>query len=137
MTTRRPLPQPDDPLVQEFFDHCAAGKLCFQRCTDCDTWRHVPRIQCAACGSVKWVWAESSGRGTLFSWTVCHQAMHPAFAEEVPYAVAVVELEEGVRMVTGLRGVALDQLELNLPLRVTFENMGDEVSLPYFVPVGA
>ena len=129
---RRPLPRPDDPLTVEYFEHCNRHKLCFQRCSACDTWRHVPRIQCAKCGSPEWEWAESSGRGSLFSWTVCHQAMHPAFADEVPYAVAVVELEEGVRMVSGLRGVDLDTLTLEMPLRVTFEQVDDGVSLPYF-----
>ena len=137
MSTPHPLPRPEDPMVQEYFDHCSAGRLCFQRCSDCGTWRHVPRIQCASCGSPEWEWSESTGRGTLFSWTVCHQAMHPAFVDEVPYAVAVVELEEGVRMVSGLRGVDLDALALDLPLRVHFENMGDGVSLPYFGPADA
>lgn len=132
MPGRKPLPHPDDPMVAEYFEHCAAGKLCFQRCTGCHTWRHVPRIQCAQCGSPDWEWAESSGRGTLFSWTVCHQAMHPGFADEVPYAVAVVELEEGVRMVSGLRDVPFDSLTLDLPLKVVFEAAGEGVSLPYF-----
>ena len=132
MPGRRPLPRPDDPMVTAYYEHCAAGKLCFQRCSGCGTWRHVPRIMCAQCGSAEWEWAESSGRGKLFSWTVCHQAMHPAFADEVPYAVAVVELEEGVRMVTGLRGIDLDALALDLPLRVTFEEAAEGIALPYF-----
>lgn len=134
MAVRRPIPRPEDPLAAAYFEHCSAGKLCFQRCTACDTWRHVPRIQCAKCSSTDWEWAESSGRGKLFSWTVCHQAMHPAFADEVPYAVAVVELEEGVRMVTGLRDVEFETLALDQPLRVVFEKVNDDVSLPYFTP---
>ena len=132
MAGPKPLPHPDDPMTAEYFEHCAAGRLCFQRCKACDTWRHVPRILCAQCGSPEWEWAESSGRGKLFSWTVCHQAMHPAFVDEVPYAVAVVELDEGGRMVSGLRGVPLESLALDLPLRVTFEEAGEGVSLPYF-----
>lgn len=135
MAGRKPLPHPDDPMTAEYFEHCSAGKLCFQRCVGCSTWRHVPRIQCAQCGSPDWEWAQSSGRGKLFSWTVCHQAMHPGFADEVPYTVAVVELEEGVRMVTGLRGVPVESLTLDLPLRVTFEDAGEGVSLPYFTSV--
>lgn len=135
MAGRKPLPHPDDPMTVEYFEHCSAGKLCFQRCTSCRTWRHVPRIQCAKCSSPDWEWAQSTGRGKLFSWTVCHQAMHPGFADEVPYAVAVVELEEGVRMVAGLRGVPLDTLSLDLPLQVTFEDAGEGVSLPYFTSV--
>lgn len=134
MATRRPLPRPDDPLTAEYFDHCAKGKLCFQRCDGCNRWRHVPRIMCAHCGSDQWEWQESSGRGHVFSWTVCHQAMHPGFADEVPYAVAVIELDEGVRMVSGIRGIDPGDLELDLPVRVTFVAVDDGVSLPYFEP---
>ena len=129
--TRRPLPRPEG-LDSEFFEHCAQRKLCFQRCTACHTWRHVPRLMCASCGSADWEWSESSGRGKVFSWTVTHQAMHPAFADDVPYVVALIELEEGVRMVSGLRGIEADELALEFPVQVVFEEVGEGVSLPFF-----
>lgn len=130
----RPVPRPEG-FDAEFYAHCAEGRLCFQRCRDCGSWRHLPRHMCARCGSVEWEWAASSGRGRIYSWTVTHQAGHPAFAAEAPYVVAVVELEEGVRMVSGVRDLPLDRLELDLPVEVAFEPVSDAIALPYFRPL--
>jgi uncharacterized OB-fold protein len=130
----RPLPEPDDDLVAEFWQHCAEGRLCFQRCSACGRWRHLPRNLCAGCGSAEWNWQPSSGRGRVFSWTVTHQALLRDFPEPVPYAVLVVELEEGVRMVAGLRGLAPSELVLDLPVEVVFESVGDRARLPFFRP---
>lgn len=118
----------------EFYQHCARGELRFQRCASCRTWRHPPRVACARCGSEDWSWERSSGRGTLFSWTVTHQPLVPGFADDVPYAVIVVELEEGIRLVSGLRGVAPDALELGMPLVVDFAPVSDAIALHFFRP---
>jgi len=131
---RRPLPAPDDPLVAEFWEHCNRGELRFQRCADCGTWRHLPRFGCAECGSERWTWEHSSGRGRLHSWTVTHQPLMRDFVEPVPYAVVVVEMEEGVRMVSGIRGVELSTLALELPLEVLFETVAEGVRFPFFGP---
>lgn len=131
--TPRPLPVLDG-LAGEFYERCARGELCFQRCDDCDTWRHPPRVRCAACGSERWAWKRSSGAGRVFSWTTVHQAMHPAFATEVPYAVLVVEMDEGVRLVSNLRDLAPDELRLALGVEVVFEDVGGGVTLPMFRP---
>ena len=130
----RPLPEPDDELVVEFWEHCAEGRLSFQRCSQCSRWRHLPRHRCAACGSPEWIWQPSSGRGRIFSWTVTHQSLLRDFPEPVPYAVLVVELEEGVRMVAGLRGLPPSELELDLPVEVVFEAVGERAKLPFFRP---
>ena len=87
---------------------------------------------CASCGSDAWEWVESSGRGEVYSWTITHQATLPNFAEDVPYAVVVVELEEGVRMVSSVRGIALEDLSLGLPVRVEFEQISDDMAVPVF-----
>jgi uncharacterized OB-fold protein len=131
----RPVPAPEG-LNAEFYARCAEGQLCFQRCTACGAWRHLPRQMCAACGSTAWEWAPSSGRGKVYTWTVTHQAMHPAFANDIPYAIVVVELEEGVRMVSALRGLPPDRLELGLPVEVELERVSDTIALPYFRPAG-
>ena len=119
----------------EWYAHCAKGELHFQRCTECRSWRHLPRHMCPHCGSTEWEWEASSGRGVIYTWTVAHQAMHPAFADDVPYAIVVVELEEGVRMVSGIRGLVPDELKLELPVRVEFEPVAPELALPYFRPL--
>ena len=79
---QRPLPSLQD-LNGEFHKHCANGELRFQRCDDCDRWRHPPRLLCAGCGSARASWQPVSGRGRIFTWTVTHQPLHPAFAQDV------------------------------------------------------
>ena len=128
----KPMPQPENRLDEEFWSHCAQERLCFQVCEGCNQWRHLPRLVCAHCASLEWSWQEASGKGRLYSWTVTHQAMLPQFAADVPYVVAVIELAEGVRMVSHLRGVAPEDLELDLPVTVDFERVNDECALPMF-----
>jgi hypothetical protein len=133
----RPLPQPDDDLVAAFWDFCAQEELRFQRCAGCGTWRHLPRLRCAKCGSPEFAWERSSGRGRVYSWTVTHQAPLRVFAAKAPYAVLVVELDEGVRMVAGLVDASPAELRLDLPVEVVFERITPEAALPQFRPRGA
>lgn len=138
MSELQTLPRPEpraEGLAGEFFAHAREGRLCFQRCGACGAWRHLPRLQCPACGSTDWAWQPSCGRGRILSWTVTHQPSHPAFA--APFAVIVVELEEGVRMVSGLRELPPASLELDLPVEVVFERISQNVTLPYFRPAQA
>jgi uncharacterized protein len=131
-----PKPRPVlEGMTAAYYEHCARGELAFQRCDDCGAWRHPPRVLCAACGSARWSWQPSTGRGRVFTWTVVHQPMNPAFASEVPYAVIVVETDEGVRVVTNLRGAGPEVLRLGLPVEVTFEVIDGTLTLPMFQPV--
>ena len=129
----RPRPVLDGSTA-EFYEHCSRHDLRFQRCLTCGAWRHPPRVLCAVCGSPRWSWEPSSGHGQVFSWTVVHQAMHPAFAAEVPYAVIVVETTEGVRVVSNLRGAGPEVLRLGLPVEVDYEDVGEGLTLPMFRP---
>jgi uncharacterized protein len=125
------VPQPVG-LNAEFYAHCAAGELRFQRCEACATWRHPPRARCAACGSDQWEWALATGGGRVFSWTITHRPLDPGFADEVPYAVVVAEMDEGPRLVGNLRGIEPTELELDLPIVVVFEPVADNVALTHF-----
>lgn len=116
----------------EFYKFCSEHELRFQRCKDCSTWRHIPRDMCAKCGSFEWEWARSSGKGTVFSWTTVTQPMMPQFADKVPYSPVIVELEEGVRMVTWLTDVKPDELKLGLPVELVFDDVTPQTSLPMF-----
>jgi uncharacterized OB-fold protein len=133
-TRALPVPAPQDELKAEFWEHCAEERLCFQRCGECGTWRHLPRYLCASCHSGNWEWAESCGRGVIFSWTVTHRPMHPAFTPSLPFAAVIVELEEQIRMVSGVRGIANEDLALDLPVEVIFERVASDMSLPFFRP---
>jgi uncharacterized OB-fold protein len=92
----------------------------------------VPRELCAECGSWDWEWARSSGRGEVFTFTVVGRALHPAFAESVPYAPTVVEMEEGVRLLSKVVDVSPHQLEIGMRVEVDFEAASEEISLPVF-----
>jgi hypothetical protein len=119
-------------LSKEFYDFCQQRELRFQRCADCNAWRHVPREQCAQCGSRRWQWAKSHGLGVVFTWTVVARAMHPAFVADVPYAPVVVELDEGVRLVSDVVDCPPDELAIGMRVRVEFVDVTPDVTLPKF-----
>jgi uncharacterized OB-fold protein len=130
----KPLPRGEE-YSGEFYQYCKQHELRFQRCSTCHTWRHMPRECCPVCGSFDWIWERSTGKGRVFSWTVIHRALHPGFAEDIPYAAVIIELEEGIRLVSHVIGIAPEALRLELPVEVVFEDVTPEVTLPKFRPV--
>jgi uncharacterized protein len=130
-TYRLPLPHGGGRST-EFYGFCRDHELRFQRCTACGAWRHIPRDMCAKCGSFDWEWARSSGKGKLFSWTTAMQPMMPQFKDLIPYSPVIVELEEGVRMVTWITNAKPDELKLGMPVEVAFDDVTPNVTLPKF-----
>jgi uncharacterized protein len=135
MSKTRPTPEPIEDLNKQFWQRCNEERLCFQQCSSCRKWRHIPRPMCSRCHSMDWQWAPSSGRGKIFSWTVTHAPLHPVFASQVPYAVIIVELDEGVKMFSGLRNLPPDKIEFGLPVEVIFERVTENIAMPYFQPL--
>jgi uncharacterized OB-fold protein len=134
--SRKPVPKPT-PETQPFWDGTAVGELRVQRCLACSRHYFYPRPYCPHCGSGDVEWVTTSGRATLYSYVINHR-LAPGFEEDGPYAIAVVELEEGVRMMTNIVGIDVtpENLPLDLPLRVVFEQRGD-MHVPLFEPAGA
>ena len=95
----------------------------------------MPRESCAACAACHWSWERSSGRGQVFSWTVMHGALHPGFAPDVLYAAVVIELAEGVRLVSHVLDLDPEQLRVGLPVAVVFDDVTPDVTLPKFRPL--
>ncbi len=126
-----PLPHPTG-LSRPHWDACREGKLKVQRCAQCATYIFIPQPCCTSCQSTQLEWVESSGRGKVYSFTVVHRAPRPQF--EVPYIVAVIEMEEGWHMLSNVLGCPVDAVVVNLPVVVTFRKMTEEITLPYFVP---
>jgi hypothetical protein len=131
----RPVPQAT-PETQHFWDGTRAGELRLQRCDEC---RHVyfpPRPFCPRCSARKVSIFRASGRGRLFSYII-NQRPHPAW--DGPYAIALVELEEGPRLMSNIVGCAQtpEALVLDMPLEVTFEKLTDQITLPLFKPAGS
>jgi uncharacterized OB-fold protein len=110
-------PPPTEGLAGDWYRLLAERGLHFQRCA-CGRWRHPPRAACPACRSEQWTWELAGGEGRIFSWTVTHQAMHPAWADDVPYAIVLGAMAEGVRLVAGWAG-PLDDLALDVPILTT------------------
>lgn len=128
----RPLPA-ITPETRHFWQGTQAGELRLQRCDACGHVYFPPRPFCAKCGSREVSVFAASGRATLYSYVIHHR---PAPGFTPPYAIAVVQLAEGPRMMTNLVDVAQtpEALALDMPLEVTFQKMNDEISLPLFRP---
>ena len=127
----KPLPSLDG-LTGEFYQFCKQARLHFQRCSDCQTFRHVPREMCPECNSFNWEWVPSTGKGTVFTWTVVERALHPAFMDSTPMAPVVVEMEEGVRLLSNMLDCPPSELEIGMPVEVAFETVTEEITLPRF-----
>lgn len=117
-----------------YWEGTRAGELRVQVCGDCGTPRFPPSSVCPRCLSDDASWQATSGRGRVWSWTRMHQRYLPAFDELMPYLVLYVDLDEGPRMVCGFVG-SEDELEIDLPVEVVFEPLGDERVVPMFRPV--
>ena len=135
-TAAKPVPHPSD-VSQPYWDGLKQGVLTLQRCARCERYRHYPRLVCDNCYSVDVEWVEASGRGTLHSWTVSHHAFHPGFAGELPYILAIVDLEEGVRAMGRLGGVSPGEIRIGLAVRFSAEQRDDGLALPHFLPTAA
>jgi len=122
-------------LDQEYWDACRQGRLVVQRCSGCRRLRFFPSLGCPHCGSDQLTWERVSGRGRIYSWVVVHPPVLPAFAGKVPYNVVLVELEEGVRMVSSLVDCPNDRIAIGMPVEVLFEPLTDEITLPKFRPM--
>ena len=129
---QKPLPLPDEES-QPFFDGAMAGKLMLMRCEACGANRLPSRRHCDVCLSADVAWFQASGRAKVFSFAVMHQKYHPAFYPELPYNLAMVELEEGPRMATNIIGIANSDIRVGMPLVVDFEQHED-VAIPKFRP---
>jgi uncharacterized OB-fold protein len=127
----KPLPQISAAMAP-FFEAARRKELVVQRCRGCGALRFPARDRCSACLAREADWAPVSGRGKIFSLAVMHQVYHPGFASEVPYAVVLVELDEGPRLVSNVVGCPPGELRVGMPVEVAFEAVTPEVTLPKF-----
>jgi hypothetical protein len=132
--SERPLPA-ITPETRHFWDGARAGELRLQRCEACTHVYFPPRPFCPQCGAREVSVVRASGRAILYSYVIHHR---PAPGFTPPYSIAVVQLEEGPRMMTNIVDVAQtpEALQLDMPLEVTFQRMNDEIHLPLFRPAG-
>ena len=133
MAYRKPLPRIDEES-RGWWEALARHELYFQRCRECGTKRFYPRALCPRCLSSATEWVRASGWGTVYSFTVTHQNQAPGFREELPYVLAIVELDEGVRMMTNVVGCAPDAVRVGMRVEVVFEDVTPEITLAKFRP---
>jgi uncharacterized OB-fold protein len=129
----RPLPKAT-PESKPYWDGLKARRLMLPWCQDCGKAHFYPRIVCPHCGSRRIEWRQASGRGTLYSFVINHRP--PAWRSKDPYVIAVVQLDEGPRLMTNLVGVAPDpaSIRCDAPVEIQYEDVSDEVTLPLFRP---
>lgn len=126
------------PVVSEwaepFWAGTREGRLMIQKCGDCARPIFYPRAACPHCASDNVGWIEASGRGTVYSYTVVESNAPSAFQADMPYVVAVIVLEEGVRLLSNVVQCDPGQLRCDMPVQVVFERLDDQFVLPKFKP---
>jgi uncharacterized protein len=130
MTSQRPAPIPD-PLTQPYWTAAKEHRLELPFCNHCSRAHFYPRSLCPHCGSDALAWSRASGRGKIYSYTLVHRAPSPAFAEKVPYAVALVEVEEGPHLMTSIVGCEPTEIRIGAAVVVDFLEV-DDYCLPVF-----
>jgi uncharacterized protein len=131
----KPLPIPD-PVTRPFWDSLKAHAIRLQRCGACNRFIYYPRAVCPGCLSDDLVWSPVSGRGVVHAFTIPYRHPNPAFGSEVPYVVALIELEEGVRMMSNLVDVypTPEAVKIGLPVEIVYDDVTEEITLPKFRP---
>ena len=131
--TERILPVIDD-VNRPFWDGCRTGVLTVQHCIACDRLRYPISPVCPHCLGREWTWQPLSGAGTVYTFVVFRHAYNDGWRDRLPYAVAIVELEEGVMMIGDIAGAEPDDVSVGMLVRVDFEQATPEISVPRFVP---
>ena len=135
--TQRPQPRFPEPDTQPFWDATRENKLMYQVCNGCSGVIFYPRAHCPSCGGLENTWKESTGNGTVYTYSVVMQSRHPAFKDLGPYAVAYVDLDEGFRLMSNIVNVKdpIHDISCGMKVKVFWHKQGDgEISLPMFEP---
>lgn len=131
---QKPLPTPTE-TSRPFWEGCRIGELRLQHCRECNGVQFPPRRHCATCLGTALVHEPASGHGRIRSWSVVRHPLGEAFAGEVPYPVALIELDEGPTMMATVRECPIESLAIGLRVRVVFEARSEDISVPCFRPL--
>lgn len=117
-------------LSDTFYAGCREGRLLLQQCGDCSRWQFYPRMLCSHCGGRDLRWRSASGRGRIATFTVVRHPISAAY--EAPYVVALVDLEEGPRMMSHIVGCDPESVAVGAAVAVHFESWSDTLTMPVF-----
>lgn len=127
------FPRPTTETAR-YWEGCHNHELLIQACQECGHYQFYPRLICTDCSSAKVDWVSASGRGIVKSFTIMHRAITKAYLAEVPYTIALIELEEGPTMMSNVVGCDPKTVKIGMELEVIFEDWSDEISIPKFKP---
>jgi uncharacterized OB-fold protein len=130
------LPSPR-PETAEWWEKCREHKLMIQHCRKCGTKQFYPRIVCSNCLSDRIEWVQSSGLGSVLTFTICRVPVAAAYAEDVPYVVALVQLDEGPTMMSNILQCDPESVVVGMQVEVVFQPWSDEITMPQFRPLSA
>ena len=131
----KPLPTIDDDNRQ-YWEYCRKHEFRMQKCQNCGFIRFPPGILCPQCHGMDADWVELSGRGEIYSFVIYRMPYHPSYDKDIPYVVAIIKLAEGPRMESNITDCDLEDIRIDMPVEVYFDDVTDEVSLPKFKPAG-
>jgi uncharacterized OB-fold protein len=129
----KPLPRPSAES-QPFWDAARDHKLMLQKCGACGKFWFPPSIRCVHCLSDDHSWTAVAGTGRVFSFVTYQRLYHKGWEGELPYLVAVIELDEGPRLISTLTGIAAADVACDMRVTVVFDDVTDDVTLPKFAP---
>ena len=132
----KPIPEPDR-VTTPFWEAAKQGRLLIQRCPNCGAYQFYPQASCRRCLSDGLEWVDAKGKGTIYSYTVIHRAPSRSFEPDVPYTVALVDLDEGCRMMSNIVEVSPEAVRVGMSVEVVFDAITPEISLPRFRPAPA
>lgn len=130
------LPTPDSE-TQPFWDALREGSFLLRHCETCGRDHYYPRPFCPSCWSDDLTWRPAAGTGTVYTFSVVHSNDLPPFKERLPYVAAIVELDEGPRVMTNIEGVAPEAVEIGMRVTVEYRPISDEITIPVFRPAAA
>lgn len=131
---KKPLPVPNSDNIK-FWEGCKKHELLVQKCKDCDSYRYPPRSICPKCFSVESTWDKVNGKGEVYTFTVARVPLNPAWELDIPYTIGVIQLDEGVRMVSNIVDCKPEDIKIGMKVEVIFDDVTDNISLPKFKPI--
>lgn len=128
---KKPLPILDSD-TRKFWEGCQRHELLIQRCEQCLGYRYPPRPICPHCFSMNTKWEEVSGKGEVYTFSVARMPLSPEWEPDIPYTIGVIQLDEGVRMVSNIIDCAPEDIEIGMKVEVAYDDITDKITLPKF-----
>lgn len=127
-----PRPSPETAI---YWNACRDHQLMIQKCSNCNHYQFYPRIICTVCMSPNVEWVKASGSGEIISFTIVRHPVSKAYAKEVPYVVALIELAEGPGLMSNIVECDVNSVKIGMQVEILFEDWSEEISIPKFRPI--